>query len=94
MKFALIPLCTAALLASPAAVAQTHPSHAVKLIVPVAAGGAPDVVARLLADRLGVAWHQPVIVEDRPGAGERIGAEAAAKAEPDGHTLLVTPPGP
>jgi tripartite-type tricarboxylate transporter receptor subunit TctC len=86
----------AALIAAPLiALGQPdYPSHPVKIVVPVAAGGAPDVVARVLADRLSSSWHQPVIVEDRPGAGERIGAEAVAKAAPDGYTLLVTPPGP
>lgn len=74
--------------------AQPYPAKPVHIVVPVAAGGAPDVVARLLAERLTLRWEEPVVVDNRPGAGERIGAEAVAKADPDGYTLLVTPPGP
>jgi tripartite-type tricarboxylate transporter receptor subunit TctC len=69
------------------------PSRPIKIVVPVSAGGAPDVVARLVAGSLGAQLGQPVIIEDRPGAGERIGAEFVAKAEPDGYTLLLAPPG-
>ncbi len=72
---------------------DAFPSRPIKIVVPVAAGGAPDVVARILADKLGQKLGQPVIVEDRPGAGERLGAEFVAKAEPDGYTLLAAPPG-
>lgn len=71
-----------------------YPAKPVRILVPVSAGGAPDIVARLIAERLTARWAQPVVVEDRPGAGERIGAEAVARADPDGYTLLVTPPGP
>ena len=75
------------------ALAQPFPNGPLKIVVPVTAGGAPDVVSRLVADKLAAKLGQPVIVENRPGAGERIGAEFVAKAEPDGHTLLVAPPG-
>jgi tripartite-type tricarboxylate transporter receptor subunit TctC len=70
-----------------------YPSRPIKIVVPVSAGGAPDVVARILADKLSERFQQPVIVENRPGAGERIGAEYVAKAQPDGYTILTTPPG-
>jgi tripartite-type tricarboxylate transporter receptor subunit TctC len=85
-------LAAAALLAvaPPAAFAQAWPSKPVKIIVPFAAGGATDVVARLLAQRLTEAWAQAVIVENRAGAGGNIGADAVAKSAADGYTLLMT----
>jgi tripartite-type tricarboxylate transporter receptor subunit TctC len=70
-----------------------YPSRAVKIVVPVSAGGAPDVVARIVAEKLSARLRQPVFVENRPGAGERIGAEYVSKATPDGYTLLAAPPG-
>ena len=70
-----------------------YPNRPIKIVVPVSAGGAPDVVARIIAGKLSEKFHQPVIVENRPGAGERIGAEYVAKAAPDGYTVLATPPG-
>jgi tripartite-type tricarboxylate transporter receptor subunit TctC len=64
------------------------PDRTVRIVVPFDAGGTVDAVARALANRLNVKWNVPVIVENRPGAGNTIGAAAVAKAEPDGHTLL------
>ncbi|MEY2685080.1 MAG: hypothetical protein RJA09_2224 [Pseudomonadota bacterium] len=69
--------------------AQAWPSKPVSLIVPFAAGGTTDVLARALADRLSQSLGQPVIVESKPGAGATIGADFVAKAKPDGHTLLM-----
>jgi tripartite-type tricarboxylate transporter receptor subunit TctC len=79
-----------AALAPVAAHADAWPTKPVKIIVPFAAGGATDVVARLLGQKLNEAWGQAVVVEDRPGAGGNIGADAVAKAQPDGYTLLMT----
>ena len=89
MKHALRMLVLTALFgtAFPAA-AQAWPSKPVKLIVSQAAGGAPDIVARLVSDRLSRTWGQQVLVENRPGSGNVIGAQLAARAAPDGYTLF------
>src|SRR5215211_1739205 len=76
----------AAGLAVSAAHADTYPSRIVKLVVPYAAGGTGDIVARAVADRLGAALGQSVVVENRAGA---TGTQSVATAAPDGHTLLV-----
>ena len=68
------------------------PERAVHVIVPFAPGGATDVVARTLAQRLSQIWGQPVVVENKPGAGGNIGADAVAKALPDGYTVLLASP--
>ena len=74
----------------PAAVlAQGFPTKPVKIVVPFAAGGATDVVARLLAQKLQDAWGQPVVVENKAGAGGNIGADVVAKSPGDGYTLLM-----
>ncbi len=84
-------LALAAGLALPSlARAQSFPSRTVRIIVPIAAGGANDLIARMLAERLAPVLHQSVVVENRPGAGGNIGGQAVVQAEKDGHTLLLT----
>ena len=71
--------------------AQNYPSKPVRLIVPFAAGGSTDVIARILAPKLSEVWGQQVIVDNRPGGNTVIGTDIVAKSPPDGHVLLVTP---
>ncbi|HYR34592.1 MAG TPA: tripartite tricarboxylate transporter substrate-binding protein, partial [Burkholderiales bacterium] len=71
--------------------AQAFPSKTMRIIVPYAAGGANDIMARYLCERFPHAFGQPCIVENKTGAGGMIGIDAAAKAEPDGHTLVMVP---
>lgn len=84
----LLVLSVMACLPLPAS-AQTYPDRAVKVIVPFPAGGTIDVVGRLVAQRMAQALGQPFVIENRAGAGGAIGAEAAAKSAPDGHTLFI-----
>ena len=72
-----------------AATAQTYPSQPIKLIVPFAAGGPLDLVGRGLGDKLSASLKQPIIIENRLGAGGNLGTEAVAKAPPDGYTILL-----
>jgi len=73
--------------------AQTYPERMVRIIVPNPPGNVGDIVARMVAEQLGRAWKQPVIVENRPGANSMIGVEAAIRAPADGYTLLFSPGG-
>src|SRR5215467_13863404 len=77
-------LALAAILAAPDAWAQDYPSRAVKIIVPFPAGGTADVMPRIFSDWLSKKWGHPVVIENRTGAAGNIGAEAVAKADPDG----------
>ena len=86
-------LVLAALFFIGAASAQTYPSRPVKIIVPFTPGSATDVMARIVGERLNAAWGQPVVVENRPGAGGTIGIRDTARAEPDGYTLAVVSSG-
>lgn len=81
----------AALLAIPAgtAVAQAYPAKPVRMVVPFPAGGATDIVGRLVAQKLTEAWGQQVVVDNRSGAGGTIGSDVVAKSAPDGYTILV-----
>jgi tripartite-type tricarboxylate transporter receptor subunit TctC len=73
---------------------DSYPSQLVKLVVPAAAGSTTDTLARLMADQFARKWGKPAVVENIAGGGMNIGAERVARAAPDGHTLLVAPPGP
>ena len=68
--------------------AQTYPSKPIRLVVPFPAGGSLDVVARAIGQKLTEAWGQPVVIDNRPGAGGNIGADLVAKSAPDGYTIL------
>lgn len=70
--------------------AQTFPTAPVRVIVPLAAGGAADVITRAITERLGSVWGQSIVIENRTGAGTNLGAELVARAAPDGLTLLST----
>ena len=75
---------------SSAAQAQSYPDRGVKLIVPQAPGGASDALARIMAQTLSERWGQPVVVENKAGAGGNIGLDYVAKAPKDGYTLLMS----
>jgi tripartite-type tricarboxylate transporter receptor subunit TctC len=85
-------LAVALVLAGSAGHAQTYPSRPITLIVPFAVGGSNDIVGRAIGKKLSEAWGQPVVVDNRAGAGGMIGSSAVAAAPPDGYTLLLVSP--
>jgi len=94
MKRLLPYLAACALLDTPTAMAQNFPAKPVRIVVPFAPGGANDVIARVVAQRLTEPLGQQVLVDNRGGAGGAIGADMVAKSPPDGYTLLLANPGP
>ena len=87
MRILLVLLCA---LAVPSVSAQQFPSRQVRIVVPTSPGGATDALSRQIGGRLAELWGQPVIIENKPGANQMIGAEFVAKSAPDGYTLLVS----
>lgn len=94
-NFIIAALALGAALTPPSAYSQpellNYPNRAVTLIVPYTAGGSNDLVARVIGEKLSSYWHQPVIVENKPGAGGNLGSSYAKRAKADGYTLLITP---
>jgi len=84
-----LAVTAAALATSFNAAAQTYPSRPVKIIVPATTGGAIDVIARVLADKMTASLGQPVVVENKPGASNNLGTDFVAKSAPDGYTLVI-----
>jgi tripartite-type tricarboxylate transporter receptor subunit TctC len=92
--YALMLWCIAAALTASAVRAEDYPVRVVKIVVPFPAGGTADVMPRILAEWLSRKWGRSVIIENHTGAGGNIGAELVAKSDPDGYTLLASPPPP
>jgi tripartite-type tricarboxylate transporter receptor subunit TctC len=90
----LLAAVTIAALASMPSAAQDFPTHPVRFIVPYAAGGSGDLLARLLGNKLAAIWGQQVVVDNRAGGGGLIGTEFAARSDPDGYTLYLATDGP
>lgn len=89
---ALTALCAVALAVAalaPSAWGQTYPAKAIRIVVPFPAGGTSDILSRAIGQKLTEEWKQPVVVDNRPGAGANIGAEIVVKSPPDGYTLLL-----
>ncbi len=89
-------VATALIAVAPIAVSahSSYPDHAVKVIVPLPPGPTADTLPRIIAEKLAKRWGQAVVIENKPGAAQNLGAELVAKSAPDGYTLLATPQGP
>ena len=85
--FAFLMLCFTALVAA----AQGFPDRPIRIVVPLPPGGSPDTIARVLSQGLQAIWSQPIVVENRTGGSQNIGAEAVAKSPPDGYTWFLSP---
>jgi tripartite-type tricarboxylate transporter receptor subunit TctC len=88
-RFLHLSLAAAALASAETSVAQDYPTRPIRMIVPLTAGSGADIAGRIIGKSMTEAWNQPVVVENRPGAGGQIGTQAVVKAEADGYTLLV-----
>jgi tripartite-type tricarboxylate transporter receptor subunit TctC len=89
-----VPALLFATAAAPTMAQGDYPNRTIKIVVPAPPGTNLDTLPRIIADKLAGRWGQPVIIENRPGAAQNLGAEVVAKAPPDGYTLLATPQGP
>jgi tripartite-type tricarboxylate transporter receptor subunit TctC len=89
MTFARIATCAPCLLIAAGAAAQSYPEKAIKILVAYPPGGANDLLARLVGEKLTEAWGQPVVIENKPGANAILGTDLAAKSPPDGYTLIM-----
>jgi tripartite-type tricarboxylate transporter receptor subunit TctC len=85
----LIAIAAATLCTLAAVRAQEFPARPIRMIVPLTAGSGADIAGRIIGKSMSETWHQPVVVENRPGAGGQIGTQAVVKADADGYTLLV-----
>lgn len=90
LRGSLMTLSIAALCATGMAYAQNYPERPIRFIVPFPPGGSTDLLARVAATRMSETWGQPVVIDNRPGAAGNIGTDIAAKAPPDGYTIVVT----
>src|SRR5262245_60449440 len=93
MRLVTTLLAAASVLLSGAALAQDYPNKSIRIIVPFTPGSATDVMGRIVGERLNAAWGQPVIVDNKPGAGGSIGIRETARSDPDGYTMVVVSSG-